>query len=93
MSKQTITKEVEAVVCEFCNEEINTKDGNYCYHHLRSTDGDVIKGYQYGVKHILFSWYHRKAPPSIEYVQYDFHASCFDELMQKFLDERGKDEI
>jgi hypothetical protein len=83
MSKKTITKEVQAVICEFCNKEIDTKSGDYCYHHMRSTDGKITKAYKYHPTHFLFSWFRKK--PIDEYMQYDFHAECFDKLMQKFL--------
>lgn len=91
MSKQTIKKEVDAVICDFCDKEIDIKSDNYCYHHLRSSTGDVTESYRYNVSHFLFSWYKRK--PSYEtpkYIQYDFHAACFDNLMTKFLKEKTK---
>lgn len=88
MSKQTIGKEVEATICEFCDKEIDTKSGDYCYHHLvRFKDSDIFRASSYKVTHYLFFW--RRNP--IEYIQYDFHAACFDELMRKFLLEKSGD--
>ncbi len=91
--KRTITKEVEAVVCEFCDKEIDTNSDNYGYGHIRSS-GTVINSHHHGVTHMLFAWY-RKVKDGLsekdeknEYVQYDFHASCFDKLMIKFLKEK-----
>lgn len=84
MTKKTITKEVEAVICDFCNEEIDTKSDDYCYSHISASPTNVYVRQKYNVKHILFSSYRKQT----EYVQYDFHASCFDKLMVKFLAER-----
>lgn len=89
MSKQTITKEVDAVICDFCDKEIDIKSDNYCYHHLRSLTGDVTEAYKYKVSHFLFSWHKKElAYETPKYIQYDFHASCFDNLMTKFLKEK-----
>lgn len=84
MSKQTIVKRIEATICDFCDKEIDTKGGDYCYHHLRSS-GKVLNSKEYNVLHYLFSWTRPKKDGATEYVQYDFHAGCFDTIMQKFL--------
>lgn len=92
MSKRSITKEVEAVICDFCDKEVDTKSDDYCYHHLRSYNGEVMNSHEHRVKRILFSWYRPKKVTPNEYIQYDFHASCFDDLMTKFLEEKRNKE-
>lgn len=88
MSKCAITKEVMGVTCDFCDKEIDTEKEGYCNHDLKSVN---VKAHKYGVTHFIFSWYRINANRQREeYVQYDFHADCFDKLMRKFLAEKGK---
>lgn len=86
MGRQTITKEVEAILCDFCDKEVDTKSKDYCYHSLVVNGGDVIDAHKYGVKHFFFGWWRKDKTlaKADEYVRYDFHAECFDNLMRKF---------
>lgn len=92
MSKQTITREVDAVVCDFCNQEVDINTDGYCYSDInrKSHNADLGQRQKYGVKHLIFHWL-RPSAKSVklgDYVRYDFHAACFDKLMVKFLAER-----
>jgi hypothetical protein len=91
VSKRTITKEVEAVICDFCASEIDTKGKDYCYHHMPAYEGNVVEARKYNVKHFMFGWFRPSKYDALgeKYVRYDFHAACFDELMTKFLKEEG----
>ncbi len=90
MSKQKITKLVDATTCDFCNEEIDTQSGDYCYHRLPQDDDHIIDTHKAKVTAFRFGW-RRPAPNPANfdsYVRYDFHAACFDNLMQKFLEKK-----
>lgn len=94
MSKQTITKEVSAIICDFCDKEIDLKQPGYCYTHLPkaeepySIEREPLNKWLSGVKHVTFWWYRPKRKTESDYVQYDFHANCFDKLFTKLLKER-----
>jgi len=91
MSKREISKLVQATICEFCDTEIDTKVDGYCYHYMKSSDGTTINHHKYNVIHIVFSWLKPKENKVRgDWILYDFHASCFDKLMIKFLEEKGK---
>lgn len=92
MSKQIITKEVSAVICDFCDKEIDLKQPGYCYTHIPkieqpySTETKPLNKWLSKVKHVSFSWSRPKS--EVSHVQYDFHAECFDKLFTKLLESR-----
>jgi hypothetical protein len=81
MSKQNIVKTVQAVICDFCNKEIDVHAEEYCYHRV-VTNGEIIPIEKHKITHFAFRWLKKNRK---EFVQYDFHAACFDSLMKKFL--------
>lgn len=88
MSQTKLNKEVDAIVCDSCHEEI-VKGGDYCYHSVvtKLTDDEPIKSWKYRVVHYLFHWYKKKNMTG-EYIRYDFHPACLDEIIKKFLEEK-----
>ena len=100
MSKGSVVKEVQATICDFCDEEIDTKADGYCYSHIKSLDGSVREPTdrkKYNVSHYYFSflrtikgsgWYKGKKEDDTKWIQYDFHDKCFDNLMIKFIEEK-----
>lgn len=92
MSKGTITKEVEVVLCEFCYKEINTRSSDYCYSDInKGAYGDPKpSGWESKFNPVHFIFKYKRYKFSDEYIRYDFHARCFDELMIKFIEERDR---
>jgi hypothetical protein len=86
MSKQQVTKQVQATICDFCTNEVDTKGDDYCYAYLPQRSSNIHNPHRVGVKHFQFIW--NKRSTVYDYVQYDFHARCFNDLMEKFLAER-----
>jgi hypothetical protein len=97
VSRKTITKEVKATVCDFCDLEVDVKAEDYCYAHINSGDLDPRDPERTSViSHFIFSWL--KIPTDAEkwvkpnakneWVRYDFHAACFDKAMRKLIAER-----
>lgn len=100
MSERAITKEVKAVMCDFCDEEVDIKSDGYCYSHIKSLDGrvsDPSDRKTYNVSHYYLSflriikgsgWYKGQKEDDTKWIRYDFHAECFDNLMIKFIEEK-----
>lgn len=86
MSKKEIRKPTWVDACDLCNKEI-TRDE-------RSESASIVRQYQSSItntktaKHLWFKWV-----PSLEMrvkrdtteICYDFHASCFDKLIHRYL--------
>lgn len=83
MSETLITKEVKAMVCDYCDKEI-IKDDGYCYIHMVTKRDDEPSNEKKRVTHYLFSWT-RPNKNGSEYVRYDFHPACIDKMVQNEL--------
>jgi hypothetical protein len=87
MSQSTVKKEVDITICDFCDEEVDRRK-EYCRYEMPSSGWIIEPRTAFDrITHFVFMW---TKPKVQKFVRYDFHASCFDQLMRKFLAEKGK---
>lgn len=89
MSRGYIDKPASVTLCDYCEEEISDEDMSQWAHIVRGFISRPTKEARY----LKFLWikskkYVRYAPGNE--VEYDFHAACFDKLMNDLREQRQK---
>jgi len=85
MSLGVVLKQVDARICDYCEQEINQEDFK---NWAQLTKQYISKPAAHGIKRFLFWW----DMPDKRLVTWDFHAACLYKILGKAMKEQHSEQ-